>query len=58
MKIIFIDLALKYINPTRNLLPGLFSLEDVKFFGRDMFLVNVLKEVFRVSLTNMVHSMR
>lgn len=33
MNILFVDLALKYINPTRNLLPALFSSENVKLYG-------------------------
>lgn len=33
MKYLFVDLALTYINPTRNLLTGLFSFDDISCFG-------------------------
>ena len=33
MKVLFVDLLLKYINPTRNLIPQLFSTMETRFFG-------------------------
>jgi len=33
MKVLFVDLLLKYINPTRSLIPQLFSTMETRFFG-------------------------
>lgn len=44
MKILFVDLLLKYVNPTRNLLPALFLEEEVVFFGPGYVSSDVLRE--------------
>lgn len=44
MRILFVDLLLKYVNPTRNLLPRLFLEEEVAFFGPGYVSSEVLRE--------------